>query len=228
MHIDRLFASLSVIGVCALLTFQPSWAWAESAEVRQPTHQEASDCAAAFEGRILQRRTEARTDARNQAILRDAELGFTFVAVAYKQGLRNPEADQMLKASEKRWAALTEAERRKRLAQCGTWAQQLFDDFNGFESYLVRNRAQARVDRLLKKETAAVSARPGGVKGAASAVAPASQASSAALPPSAPVLPVPSSAPAPASSSASASDGAPGWSPTSVDHSPEAPASDAH
>lgn len=216
MHIDRLFASLPVIGVCALLTFQSSWAWAESAAVRQPTNQEASDCAAAFEGRILQRRTEARTDARNQAILRDAELGFTFVAVAYKQGLRNPEADQMLKASEKRWAALPEAERRKRLTQCATWAQQLFDDLNGFEGYLVRNRAQARVDRLLKKESAAASVRPSGVRpSAASAPAvlvapPASAASSTSGVPSHPsTLPVaPASAPAGASAASAPSSDA--------------------
>ncbi|HEX5312390.1 hypothetical protein [Aquabacterium sp.] len=201
MHIDRLLAFVPVLGAWVLLAVSSGGAWAAPDEVRQPTHQEASDCAAAFEGRILQRRTEPRTDTRNQAILRDAELGFTFVAVAYKQGLRNPEADQMLKASEKRWATLTEAERRKRLAQCSTWSQQLFDEFNGFERYLVQNRAQARVDRLLKKEAAAATVRPSAVKPTVPAVAPASAASASAVPASAPPsAPASSALPDPAAS----------------------------
>lgn len=205
MHIDRLLAFVPVIGAWAVLAVSSGGAWAAPDEVRQPTHQEASDCAAAFEARILQRRTEPRTDTRNQAILRDAELGFTFVAAAYKQGLRNPEADQMLKASEKRWAALPEVERRKRLAQCSTWSQQLFDDFNGFERYLVQNRAQARVDRLLKKEAAAATVRPSAVKPTVSAVVPAvvpaSAASASAVPASAPPsAPASSALPDPAAS----------------------------
>lgn len=117
-----------------------------------PFFVEASDCAAAFEARVVERKAQPRSDARNRAILADTELGFAFVAQAYKKGLRNPEADQMLKAAEKRWTTLSKTEQQNRLSSCSVKGQQLMRDFSAFERFLVRNRAQARVDRLLRKE----------------------------------------------------------------------------
>ncbi|HET8868938.1 MAG TPA: hypothetical protein VFM48_00700 [Aquabacterium sp.] len=117
-----------------------------------PFFQEASDCAAAFESRVVERKAQPRSDARNQLLRADTELGFAFVAAAYKQGLRNPEADQMLKAAEKRWPTLSKAEQQKRLTACTVKAQELMKGFSAFERFLVSNRAQARVDKFLRKE----------------------------------------------------------------------------
>ena len=117
-----------------------------------PFFTEAADCTAAFQARVVARLTQPRSAARDTAILRDTEQGFIFIGVAYKEGLRNPEADQMLKAAEKRWTKLGKAERETRLATCTTKAQNLMDDVSMLERYLVKNRAEARVERLLAKE----------------------------------------------------------------------------
>lgn len=117
-----------------------------------PFFLEAADCAAAFEARVIERKAQPRTEARNQAILRDTELGFVYIGVAYRRGLRNPEADDMLKAAEKRWSQLSKPEQAKRLSSCVTQAEQLMEDVSGLERFIVRNRAAARVDRLLEKE----------------------------------------------------------------------------
>jgi len=117
-----------------------------------PFFLEAADCTAAFQARVIERKAQPGSEARNQAILHDTELGFVYIGVAYKRGLRNPEADEMLQAAEKRWAQLGKAERAKRLASCTSQAEQLMSDVSGLERFIVRNRARARVDRLLEKE----------------------------------------------------------------------------
>ena len=145
MRLDRL-----VLVFTLLLT---NSVWAETKpNAKQAFFQEASDCAAAFEARVVERQAQPKSDARNQAMLSDTELGFTYVGVAYKKGLRNPEADQMLKAAEKRWSTLSKTEQQARLSSCTTKAQQLLNDVSGFERFIIKNRAKSRVDRLLQKE----------------------------------------------------------------------------
>jgi len=125
---------------------------AASASPAPSFFQEASDCAAAFEARVLERRAQPRSDARNQAILSDTQLGFVYAGLAYEQGLRNPEAGQMLKASQKRWSTLSKAEQQSALVVCTAKAQQLMKDINALERFIVKNRAKARVDKLLRSE----------------------------------------------------------------------------
>lgn len=119
-----------------------------------PFFTEAADCTAAFQARVIARMAQPRSQSRDKAILRDTEMGFVFIGVAYKDGLRSPEAEQMLKAAEKRWAMLNQAEQDRRLAACTTRARQLMDDVSFVERYIVKNRAESRVDRLLEKEAA--------------------------------------------------------------------------
>lgn len=114
--------------------------------------QEASDCTAGFKARVVQHLKQPPSEARNQVILKDTEHGFVFIGVAYKKGLRNPEADQMLKAAEARWSQQSAAQQATRLGRCTQQADQLMADVSGLERFLVRNRAQARVDKLLAKE----------------------------------------------------------------------------
>ena len=114
--------------------------------------QEASECTAGFKARVVQHLKQPPSEARNQAILKDTEHGFVFIGVAYKKGLRNPEADQMLKAAEGRWSQLSAAQQVSRLGRCTQQADQLMAEVSGLERFLVRNRAQARVDKLLAKE----------------------------------------------------------------------------
>ncbi len=113
---------------------------------------EAANCAAALEARVIERQAQPRTDARDEAMLRDVEHGFVFIGVAYKRGLRNPQADDMLHAAEKRWIALSKSEKDARLTACTGRGQELMDDVSMLERFIVRNRASARLERLLEKE----------------------------------------------------------------------------
>lgn len=144
---------LNALALCcaSMLVGQTAWADEPSAE-DQAFFLEAANCAAALEARVVERQAQARSDARDEAMLRDVEHGFVFVGVAYKRGLRNPQADDMLHAAEKRWSALPKAEKDVRLQHCTRQAQQLMDDVSMLERFLVRNRASSRLDRLLEKE----------------------------------------------------------------------------
>lgn len=144
MHLNRfIFVCLLPISVAA--------AWAQDKpSPKQAFFIEASDCTAALKARVAERLLQPRSDARNKLILSDTELGFTYIGVAYKKGLRNPQADQMLADSEKRWALLSKAAQQSRLATCTASAQKLMKDLSGVERYLIKNRAQARVDKLLQ------------------------------------------------------------------------------
>ncbi|MFT3858636.1 MAG: hypothetical protein QM742_14435 [Aquabacterium sp.] len=117
-----------------------------------PFYLEAADCTAAFEARVVARLAQPKSEARDKAILSDTEWGFVFIGVAYKEGLRSPQAEELLKAAQKRWRLLGRPEQDARLATCTTRAQQLMDDVSFVERFLVRNRAKARVDRLLERE----------------------------------------------------------------------------
>lgn len=142
-----------VIAACTALLAHAALAQSDAASAPpNPFFLEAADCTAAFEARVIERKAQPRSDARNQAILHDTELGFVYIGVAYRRGLRNPEADDMLKAAEKRWHQLSKADQAKRLASCTTQAEQLMEDVSGLERFIVKNRASARVDRLLEKE----------------------------------------------------------------------------
>ncbi|TAK93186.1 MAG: hypothetical protein EPO09_13470 [Aquabacterium sp.] len=138
--------------LCMLMLGQSAWADEPSAAENQAFFLDAATCAAALEARVVERQTQARTDARDQAMLSDVEHGFVFIGVAYKRGLRNPQADEMLHAAEKRWAALPKSDKEARQASCSRQGQALIDDVSMLERFLVRNRASARVERLLEKE----------------------------------------------------------------------------
>ena len=144
MHLNRF------IFVC-LLPISVATAWAQDKpSPKQAFFIEASDCTAALKARVAERLLQPRSDARNKLILSDTELGFTYIGVAYKKGLRNPQADQMLADSEKRWGLLSKAAQQSRLATCTASAQKLMKDLSGVERYLIKNRAQARVDKALQ------------------------------------------------------------------------------
>lgn len=137
--------------LCAVLLSQLARAEDNSAD-DQRFFLEAADCAAALEARVIDRQMQARTAARDEAMLRDVENGFVLIGVAYKRGLRNPQADDMLHAAEKRWGNLSKADKEARLASCTSKGQHLMEDVSMLERFIVRNRASARVERLLEKE----------------------------------------------------------------------------
>jgi hypothetical protein len=137
--------------LCAICLRQPALADDAPAE-SQRFFLEAANCAAALEARVVERQAQVQSDARDDAMLRDVEHGFVFIGVAYKRGLRNPQADDMLHAAEKHWGTLSKADKEARWLSCTSQGQQLMDDVSMVERFLVRNRANARLARLLEKE----------------------------------------------------------------------------
>lgn len=143
--------NIAVLGLLASLS-GASYAQAALPSADAVFFQEASECTAGFKARVVQHLKKAPSEARNQAILKDTEHGFVLIGVAYKKGLRNPEADEVLKAAEVRWSHLSPAQQSTRLTRCTQQAEQLMTEISGLERFLVRNRAQARVDKLLNRE----------------------------------------------------------------------------
>lgn len=76
--------------------------------------------------------------------------GFGFIATAYKRGLRNPRADQMLAAAEAEQADWPRTQRQERGKVCRADARTIFAEASSLERAVVNNRAAARVERQLK------------------------------------------------------------------------------
>jgi hypothetical protein len=114
-------------------------------------YQRAATCAAAMEVDQLSMARRARageTELRDR-IVRLTEYGFAYVGTAYKRGLRNPRADEMLKtarAEQKGWDAARHA---KVASECTAEGEALFNGATSLEQWLVTSKANKRVDRFL-------------------------------------------------------------------------------
>ena len=65
-----------------------------------PFFVEAAECSAAYKAEVTARLAQPKTESRDQAILADTENSFIFIGVAYKQGLRKAEADELLRVDQ--------------------------------------------------------------------------------------------------------------------------------
>ncbi len=117
-----------------------------------PFFVEAAECSAAYKAEVTSRLAQPKTESRDQAILADTENSFIFIGVAYKQGLRKAEADELLAQAEQRWAKLPKAAQAQRIASCTERAGKLMDEVSFVERYAVQNRAKARVEQQFEKE----------------------------------------------------------------------------
>lgn len=89
------------------------------------------------------------------ALVKLTEQGFAFIGQAYLRGLRQAEADRMLRDAKATQRSLAPDARAQMVDTCRTEGAQLYADANGLEQALVSNRARARVDKLLAKRRAA-------------------------------------------------------------------------
>ena len=71
------------------------------------------------------------------------------MGVAFKRGLRNPQADQLLAEAEQQHRRLAAPAQRQVSTDCQAEAARLLASSNALERALVRNRAKARVEHLL-------------------------------------------------------------------------------
>lgn len=133
---------------CAL----PAAAAAEPSATELARWRRASACVAVLKADVvvLRERSLAGTAGLRPEMQRLTEQGFALVGTAYKQGLRNPLADQLLdeaEAAQKRQG--TEA-LRTLSQECRVEGARTLKEASFIERALVANRARARVDQLLE------------------------------------------------------------------------------
>ena len=146
----------TTVGACLLAVAMTPVA---AEPVPAAAHAHASDCVA-----VLKREVTAlvpRYQDGQEGVRADIEQltrwGFAFVGTAYKQGLRNPQADQMLEAAERAQASLPEAALQALSQTCRNEGAHLLAQANFVERALVNNRAKARVAKLLRPKPAEAS-----------------------------------------------------------------------
>jgi hypothetical protein len=116
-----------------------------------PAYRHASACVAVLkrEALVLTARYKAGHTETRPEIVKLTELGFTFIGTAYKSGLRNPQADQLMDEAEKAQKHASPEALRQLLAECQPEGAQLLREANFVERALVGNRAASRVDKML-------------------------------------------------------------------------------
>lgn len=127
-------------------------AGANPAEADQAFFKRTSVCAAVLKQEVvtLQGRVNKGEGQLRGDIQRLTEQSFAYVGTAYKRGLRNPQADQLLGEAEAALKRLPPATQRQQLQECQAEGSRILANANALERALVRNRAKARVDQLLE------------------------------------------------------------------------------
>ena len=124
-------------------------------------YQRAATCAAAREvdQLALALRARAGDAGARPPLVEITKLGFSYVGEAYLRGLRQPRADNMLKAQRIEVKSWDVARREKTVGECRIEAQSIFDGANGLTQALLMNRVNKRVDKFIaQKPPAAASA----------------------------------------------------------------------
>lgn len=130
-----------------LATLVATAAWSAAAE---PTPEHAAACVAALESEaegMAQEFRQGKVEIEPELVHR-VQQGFAFIGAAYKQGVRDEEANRMLKAAEKAQQSLPPKELEARQAACRAEGASLLAKANVIERAFVNHAAQRRVDRL--------------------------------------------------------------------------------
>jgi hypothetical protein len=113
-----------------------------------PTH--AATCVAALKTRAepLVQRVRRGDAAAEAQLLPIVTATFAFVGTVYKQGVRGPQADELLRQAEQAQAKVPPAELTRTQDACHAEAQQMLAQASFFERQFVAHAAKSRVDRL--------------------------------------------------------------------------------
>jgi hypothetical protein len=124
--------------------------FATSAALADPNPSQAAYCVAALKARaepVAQRLRRGETTAEAQ-LLPIVTASFAFIGSAYKQGVRSPQADELVKAAEQTQSRLPPAELGKVQDGCQAQGEHLLSQANAFERAFVTHAAHARIDKL--------------------------------------------------------------------------------
>lgn len=117
-------------------------------------HQRRAACVSALTTKAepLMAQLKAGDRSVEPELLRLTEKGFALIGVAYKDGLRKPEADQLLEAAKKAQKSLSATELSRLQSNCQQEGSQALSDVSGIERYLLTSAAERRVARILDKD----------------------------------------------------------------------------
>jgi hypothetical protein len=113
----------------------------------------SADCVAALKARAepLAERLK-RGDATAEAPLRPVvTASFAFIGAVYKQGVRSPQADELLRNAEKAQAQLPPAELAKLQDACQVEGERLLKEASYVERLFVDRAARSRIEKLRKR-----------------------------------------------------------------------------
>jgi hypothetical protein len=115
-----------------------------------PTPQHSAACVAALERdaeQLAERFRQGHPEIEPELVER-VRQGFAFIGSAWKQGLRDEEADKLLKAAEEAQKDLSPEQLAARQAACRAEGEKLLANANVLERAFVNHAAQRRVDKL--------------------------------------------------------------------------------
>jgi hypothetical protein len=114
---------------------------------------QAAGCVAALKARAepLAKRLRSGDAAAETTLVPIVTASFAFIGTAYKQGLRQKQADELLAAAEGRQAQLPPAELAKLQDACQVQGMQLFTQANFFERQFVSRAVRNRIEKLRKR-----------------------------------------------------------------------------
>ena len=141
----NLAPSTRTLGVLALLC-----APLAVAKAAGPTPEHSAACVAALESeaeQLAERFREGHQELEPVLVER-VQQGFAFIGTAWKQGLRDAEANRLLRAAEEAQKSLTPQELAERQSACRKEGATLLARANIVERAFVQRAAQRRVDKL--------------------------------------------------------------------------------
>lgn len=116
----------------------------------EPTPEHSAACVAALESEaegMAEQLRQGKVEIEPE-LMRRVQQGFAFIGSVYKQGLRDEEANKMLKEAEKAQESLPPAELAARQAACRAEGAKLLANANFLERAFVNRKAQQRVEKL--------------------------------------------------------------------------------
>lgn len=114
------------------------------------SHEHRAACVAALttQAEPLAARLKSGDHSVEADLLKLTESGFALIGIAYQEGLRKPEADQLLDIAKKAQKSMPAPELSRLQASCRIEGAQVLTDATALERFLVNNAAERRLKRI--------------------------------------------------------------------------------
>lgn len=115
-----------------------------------PSHEHRAACVAALttQAEPLAARLKNGDRSVEAELLKLTQSGFAIIGIAYQDGLRKPEADQLLETAKKAQKSMPAPALSQLQASCQLEGARVLADANALERFLVTSAAERRVKRI--------------------------------------------------------------------------------